>query len=143
MSSAVLRLRATAEIVLEVSGLAVELQLDDRLKEVSLGSWDGLTDEDIEHVSPGACDGSTHFDWFFRSPDGESFDEAQARLSQWLAEVDAGDECHIAVSHGLSGRILRGSYLGLSKRDTLRLDVPQDGMFVLENGRCDFVSARP
>ena len=134
---------STAKIVQAVAGLTCELVLDERLREVSVGSWDGLTDEEIEDVSPGACDGSNHFDWFFRSPDGESFDQAEARLSQWLAAVAARKECHIAISHGLSGRILRGCYLGLPRHDTLRLDVPQNGVFILTDGRCDFVCAAP
>jgi broad specificity phosphatase PhoE len=37
------RARQTAEIIREHSAAALELQLDDRLREVSLGLWDGLT----------------------------------------------------------------------------------------------------
>lgn len=140
-SSPLGRAIATAKIVKQVAGLSCDPQVDERLREVSVGRWDGLTDEEIEQVSPGACDGSTHFDWFFRSPDGESFDQAEERLRHWLLEAQARPECHIAVSHGLSGRILRGIYSGLPRGQTLRLDVPQNGVFILANGRCDFVSA--
>lgn len=140
-SSPLGRAVATANIVKDVAGLSGGPQVDERLREISLGRWDGLTDEEIEQVSPGACDGSTRFDWFFRSPDGERFEQAQERLLHWLAEAEARAECQVAVSHGLSGRIIRGLYLGLLREQALSLDVPQNGVFVLANGRCDFVSA--
>ena len=41
------RARRTAEIILEQRGAAGELHLDDRLRELSLGSWDGLTYADV------------------------------------------------------------------------------------------------
>lgn len=140
-SSPLGRAVTTAKIVKEAVGLSCDPQVDERLREVSLGHWDGLTDEEIEQVSLGARDGSTRFDWFFRSPDGESFEQAKQRLRHWLLEVDGHGECHIAVSHGLSGRIIRGLYLGLPRDKMLRLDVPQDGVFLLADGRCRFVSA--
>jgi broad specificity phosphatase PhoE len=140
-SSPLGRAISTARIINDVADLRCGLRLDERLREVSVGSWDGLTDEEIEAVSPGACDGATHFDWFFRSPDGERFDEADERIRIWLAEVASLPECHVVVSHGLSGRILRGAYEGLDRPDTLRLDVPQDAVFVLQGGSCRTVTA--
>ncbi len=140
-SSPLGRAVATAEIIKQVAGLSCDLKLNDRLREVSLGKWDGLTDEEIEDVSPGACDGATRFDWFFRSPDGESYELAELRISDWLDEVAQLPRCHVAVSHGLSGRILRGAYSGLPKHDALRLDVPQD--MVLQACRWKLRTLRP
>ncbi len=136
-SSPLGRAVTTADIIKEVADLHCDLRLDDRLREVSLGKWDGLTDDEIEDVSPGACDGATRFDWFFRSPDGESFDQAEARLKEWLDEVAILPGCHVVVSHGVSGRILRGAYSGLPRSETIRLDVPQDAVFRLAGGKCD------
>ena len=59
-------------IVQEELHLKTTIVTDGRLREVSLGSWDGLTLLDIEHLYPGVCDGTTAFDWFFRSPDGSA-----------------------------------------------------------------------
>lgn len=131
----------TAQIVKEVAGFDVDIVLDVRLREVSLGAWDGLTDEEIECVSPGACDGATRFDWFFRAPDGESFELAEERLGGWLAEVCDRPGCHVAIAHGLSGRILRGLYGGIPKSETLKLDVPQDAVFLLRGGKCEKIDA--
>jgi probable phosphoglycerate mutase len=54
-SSPLPRARATAAIVREAFGPALPLRFDDRLREVSLGSWEGLTDEEIEREWPSAC----------------------------------------------------------------------------------------
>lgn len=104
---------------------------DARLMEVSVGSWDGLTEFEIVNEFPGALDGADAFDWYFRSPDGESFDTACSRARSWLADVRGPT---IAVSHGLFGRLIRGVYAGLSKREMLELPVPQDGFYKLSGG---------
>jgi probable phosphoglycerate mutase len=86
---------------------------------------------------PGYLSGSDVFDWYFKSPDGETFDDACRRVKVWLAEVTSPT---IAVSHGLTGRLLRGAYLGLSRHDCLQLPVPQDGFFRLKDGQVDLIT---
>ena len=107
-----------------------------RLEEVSVGTWDGLTHVDIDACWPGVLDGSTPFDWFFRSPDGENFDAAMERVSAWLAGLTG---IVVAVSHGLLGRVIRGSYLGIDKDEALRLPVPQDVIWRLAEGRVETI----
>ena len=46
--------------------------IDERLRELSLGSWDGLTYAEIEAGAPGSSRHGAHHEWYFRSPDGES-----------------------------------------------------------------------
>ena len=77
-----------------------------------------------------ALSGTDAFDWFFRSPDGESFEAVKARVSAWLHEAAVPS---VAISHGLTGRIVRGVYLGLSDRTMLEQPVPQDGLYVLSD----------
>ncbi len=101
---------------------------DDALKEVTLGKWDGLTHVDIDAMWPSALAGSSQFDWYFRSPDGEGFETALARVSDWLGRIEG---VVVAVSHGLLGRIIRGAYLGLSRAEMLALPVPQDTIWHL------------
>jgi len=107
-----------------------------RLTEVSVGSWDGMTLYEIGVEYPDALNGSDAFDWFFRSPNGESFDQACKRASSWLSEVSAPT---VAISHGLASRLLRGVYLGLSKREMLELPVPQSGFYRLDDGKSELV----
>jgi probable phosphoglycerate mutase len=61
-----------------------------------------------------------------------------ARVSAWLADQPPEPERRvIAVSHGVTGRLLRGAYAGLSRHETLMQDVPQDAVFRLANGRIE------
>lgn len=110
---------------------------DDRLVEVTTGSWDGMTRFEIDNEFPGHLDGSNAFDWYFRAPDGESFDDVCKRATSWISDIRHPT---IAISHGLFGRILRGVLLGLSKREMLALPVPQDGFYRLDDGRCELVT---
>ena len=113
---------------------------DARLMEVSVGSWDGLTMFEIDMEFPGKLDGSDAFDWYFRSPDGESFDAACARAKSWLEDIRRPT---VAISHGLFGRLVRGVYAGLSRREMLELPVPQDGFYRLCDGTFSLVSGSP
>jgi probable phosphoglycerate mutase len=130
------RTRQTAAIIAGLARLPA-VQCDDRLAEVSLGSWDGLTDIDIDAQWPGLLDGSTQFDWFFRSPDGESYDAVFQRAECWLRERQG---VTVAVSHGLISRLIRGAYSGLPKTEALSLPVPQDVIWRLSNGRIEPIS---
>lgn len=127
------RVRETTAII-KTFGKFPEPQWEPRIAEVSVGSWDGLTHTDIDAQWPGRLDETTPFDWFFRSPDGESHDAAMSRVTQWL---DSLQGVVLAVSHGLVGRLIRGAYLGLAKDDALGLPVPQDMIWRLANGRVE------
>lgn len=124
------RVRETTSII-KSFGKFPETRWEPRIAEVSVGSWDGLTHLDIDSQWPGRLDETTPFDWFFRSPDGESYDVAMARVRQWL---DSAQGIVLAVSHGLIGRLIRGAYLNLSKDDALCLPVPQDIIWRLAKG---------
>jgi len=52
------------------------MSIEPRLQEVSTGAWDGLTSEEVEAGWPNALSGTNHFNWYVRSPDGESFEAA-------------------------------------------------------------------
>ncbi len=132
------RTRETAKRVQRL--LALPSIENARLMEVTVGSWDGMTKFEIESEFPGHLDGSDAFDWYFRSPDGEGFDDACKRAKAWLADVSRPT---IAVSHGLFGRIIRGVYAGLSRREMLELPVPQNGFYRLHDGVFSFVDSPP
>jgi broad specificity phosphatase PhoE len=128
------RARETADRIAQLT--ALNFSDDLRLIEVTLGSWDGMTLYEIDTEYPGALTGSDAFDWYFRSPDGETFDDACKRVESWLSEVSSPT---VAVSHGLTSRLLRGIYLGLSRREMLELPVPQNGFYRLCDRRSEFI----
>ncbi|MGI4801119.1 MAG: histidine phosphatase family protein, partial [Janthinobacterium lividum] len=117
------RTQDTATIAGRYINLPHKAVVEPRLQEVSTGSWDGLTQEEIEAGWPGALAGTDHYDWYFRSPDGETLDSVLHRIQSWLGELEGPV---VAVSHGLFGRLVRGTWLGLPTREMLCLPVPQD-----------------
>lgn len=128
------RARQTADRLTAAIPLAAKDE--PHLMEVTIGSWDGMTLYEIDQEYPGALTGTDAFDWYFRSPDGETFDQIHARATAWLADIATPT---IAISHGLTGRIIRGAYLGLSQREMLTLPVPQNGFYRLQDGQVDFI----
>ena len=127
------RARRTAEIIREHLTAGPELVIDDRLREISAGVWDGLTFRDIELRCRGVFDGDGRWEWNFRAPGGESYETFAGRVGEWLGEW-AGRRFVVAVTHGVVSRVLRGLYVALPREAALVLPVPQDKVFRLCDG---------
>jgi broad specificity phosphatase PhoE len=136
------RARRTAEIVREELGATAAPRVDERLREHSLGAWDGLSYSEVEARVPGIFDGDGRYEWYFRAPDGESYPALAARLGGWLGEQDEGSPV-IVVAHGLVSRVLRGLYAGLPRAAALTLPVPQNRLFRLSGGIIEALPAHP
>jgi broad specificity phosphatase PhoE len=135
------RAQHTARLIREHAGLRCEIVADPRLAEISLGKWDGMLRADIEQALPDYDAGRKRWSWFLDAPDGERFETISARLRDWLNEAVRLDGYTIAVSHGVSGRILRGLFLGLSQDEMLKQEIPQDACFRLFEGRIEKIAA--
>jgi broad specificity phosphatase PhoE len=135
------RARRTAEIICEHLGPELELGFDDRLRELSMGSWDGLTYSEIAVCAPGIFDGERRHHWCFQAPDGEPYDAFAARVGEWLSEA-VREPLVVAVTHGVVSRVMRGLYAGLSPARALVLAVPQDKVFRLTGGSIEEIVAR-
>lgn len=111
----------------------VKLIEDNRLREVSLGSWDGKTKEEVEKLYPDLLKYSKPYNWHFYSPDGESLQSAKTRVKSWLTEVEGKTVC--AVAHGMIGRVLIGIYLNISDDEMLKMSIAQDSYYKLTAGK--------
>jgi len=140
VASPIGRARHTAEIIRECLGRSEPLRFDDRLRELSFGSWDGLMRADIAARMPGAFDEERRDEWYFATPDGETYDVFAGRVGAWLAEAQASDRPLIVVTHGVVTRILRGLYAGLPRAAAMRLPVPQDRIFRLAHGTIEEIA---
>lgn len=139
VASPIGRARRTAEIIAECLGYRTAIRFDDRLREISLGSWDGLDRREIVARAPEMfASENGRWEWYFRTPDGETYDGFAGRIAAWLAEL--GDEPVIVVSHGIVTRVLRGLYAGLPRGEALSLAVPQDRIFRLAVGRIEEIA---
>jgi probable phosphoglycerate mutase len=130
------RARHTAEIIARCLGRTAPPALDDRLREVSLGRWDGFDRRQVRGLLGG---GFEEFEWYFRTPDGETYDGFAGRIAAWLGEI--GDGAIIVVCHGVVTRVLRGLYARLPRHEALRLPVPQDRIFRLAGGAIEEIAA--
>lgn len=81
------------------------------------------------------------FDWYFKSPNGETYEDVQQRCNKWLEEINTIQQQHIIVmSHGLLGRVLRGILLKLPYEKTIRLEVPQTVFFIVKESGLDYIT---
>lgn len=121
------RARLTMEIVRDRLGLPLDgYYADNRIKEIHLGAWDGLTDTEAHAQSPALFDARVADKWHVRVPGGENYAEVAARASDWVRELKADA---FAVSHGALTRILRGLFAGLDAAAMSALDEPQGVIF--------------
>ena len=139
VSSPLGRAASTAEIIGGRLGLPVEL--DPRLREMSWGAHDGRLRRDLEREYPDTF-GRTN--WAFDMPDGEPYEAVAARVAAWLAELPPEPERRvIAVSHGITGRVLRGLYANIGRDQAATQDVPQDAVFLLQHGTVGRIDCEP
>ena len=124
------RTRTTAEILASEVALG-PATFDPRLKELSLGSWEGLTFQQLTARFPRLLEGTTPHTWYFQAPDGESFETARDRVAAWLQEQTGPV---LAVAHGMVGRVLRALYLNLDRDQALAYPLPQDVIWHFRNG---------
>ena len=118
---------ATMKIAREIMGLPLEgFVTDNRLKEIDLGVWDQLTDDEARALSPILFEKRGNDKWHVRVPGGENYAEVAARVTDWLQELKSDT---IAISHGATTRILRGLLAGLDWRAMSSLDEPQGVVF--------------
>jgi probable phosphoglycerate mutase len=129
------RTRQTAAIIRQYA-LGPEPIFEPRIQEISLGAWEGLTSEDVEARWPDLVDGYDEM-WWFRAPGGERYEEFKARVAQWLGELTTAV---IAVSHGITGRLIRGAVLGLPPSQALLLPSPQDVVWHMADHKIEALS---
>jgi len=127
ISSPLARAVATMEIARQAMGLPADgFATDNRLKEINLGVWDQLTDDEAQALSPILFEQRGNDKWHVRVPGGENYAEVAARISDWVRELKSDT---IAISHGATTRILRGLLAGMDWRDMSSLDEPQGVVF--------------
>jgi probable phosphoglycerate mutase len=138
IASPIGRARRTAEVIHSHLGGTTPIEFDDRLREISLGSWEGLDRAELTAYVPGIFDDEGYYEWYFRTPGGETYEDFSTRIADWLSS--AGEAPMIVVTHGVVTRVLRGLYAGLPRAAALRLPVPQDRIYRLAEGLIDEIT---
>jgi glucosyl-3-phosphoglycerate phosphatase len=113
-SSDLSRSYQTAAALAERTGL--EIITDKRLREIHVGSWEGLLGEEIKAADPDLARRLWAGEEVRRSPTGESPSEVADRMAEALTEIAEAAEDRatvVVVTHGLAGRVGACRFVGL------------------------------
>jgi len=129
VASPLLRARETMEIVRSEMGLEPrDYALDERLKEIHYGHWQGIFAKDVPDIDAAGIAARSRDTFRWRPKGGESYEDLMARSVDWLGSV-TGDT--VVAGHGGVSRVLRGHLYGLDLAIVPELPVPQDRVLVL------------
>ncbi|MBY0613762.1 MAG: histidine phosphatase family protein [Beijerinckiaceae bacterium] len=132
ISSPMLRTIATMRLMREAAGLPADgYAIDDRLKEISFGRWEGLTWKEVRRSDPGEAAGREADKWGFVPPGGESYQMLTDRIAIWLETVS---EDSVIVAHGGVARALLVLIGGESTVDAPKAEIRQGRILLFENG---------
>lgn len=115
VSSDLSRASETAQLI--TAGWGIDVQTDARLREVNVGSWAGVSVDDIGRSEPDFWPAIREGRDFRRSPTGESATESGQRVALAVldhAEAATDDEVLLVVGHGLSLRVGALLLMGLN-----------------------------
>jgi glucosyl-3-phosphoglycerate phosphatase len=113
-SSDLSRAYNTAAALAAITGL--KIQTDKRLREINVGSWEGLLGREVDAANPELARRLRAGEDVRRSPTGESPSEVAERMGEVLSEIAeaAEDKSTVVVAtHGLSGRVGACRFVGL------------------------------
>jgi len=91
-------------------------RIDDRLREIDIGSWGGRLYAEIAAEREAFFDRSAGL-FACRPPGGEFYDDVATRLRAWLDDTASEDGDRLIVMHGMSSRVLRGLLTGAGIRN--------------------------
>lgn len=137
VASPLLRTAETMQIARRAMDLDHDtFRRDARLKEQHFGHWEGVVWGDLKHIDPVGFAARKSDTWNWTPRGGESYAMLIERVRPWLETVTRDT---VAVSHGNISRTVRGLLLGLDHRSVPKLDVPQDKVLRIRDGRAEWL----
>ncbi|GAB3913470.1 phosphoglycerate mutase [Microlunatus endophyticus] len=113
-SSDLSRAAQTSQALADLTGL--EINYDRRLREISVGSWEGLTHDEAAQVDPGLVAAVDAGEDVRRSLTGETSGEVARRAAAAFVDIihAIDDDATVVITmHGTAGRVGIGQFLGL------------------------------
>jgi broad specificity phosphatase PhoE len=119
-SSTLRRAIETAQVVAAQHKLNV--CRDERLNEINLGDWEGLTRKEIKTRYPELLEQWEADPYGVKPPNGESIAEVERRVIAVLQEIALAypGETVCLIGHKVTNGIIRSRYLGLPLNDALQ-----------------------
>ncbi len=135
VSSPLGRARSTMELVRrELKLPPADYGLDDRLREIGYGQWEGSTLAEMQAADREFFARRQAEKWTMSPPGGESYVAVQARVQSWY---DSLREDTVAVAHGGTARALMVA-LGIeTPQSAAELVIEQGAVYVFGDGGLD------
>jgi broad specificity phosphatase PhoE len=132
VASPLVRARSTMELVRGELQLApADYALDDRLREIAYGQWEGSTLPQMQSLDPELFARRQAEKWTVSPPGGESYVAVQARVSDWYRQLTSDT---VAVAHGGTARALMVA-LGIeTSASAADLTIEQGAVYVFGDG---------
>jgi broad specificity phosphatase PhoE len=126
------RARSTMELVRGVLGLPPdEYSLDDRLREIGYGVWEGSTLAEMQAADPAFFAKRLTEKWTLAAEGGETYASVQFRMRDWYDSLLVDT---VAVAHGGTARALMVA-LGLETPSSAAdLPIEQGAVYVFRDG---------
>jgi probable phosphoglycerate mutase len=126
------RARSTMEVVRGKLGLPpTDYSLDDRLREIGYGHWEGSTLNEMQASDPEVFARRQADKWTVSPPGGESYASVQLRMRDWYDSLLADT---VAVAHGGTARALMVA-LGIeTPAGAADLAIEQGAVYVFGDG---------
>jgi broad specificity phosphatase PhoE len=132
VSSPLMRARETMRLIRATLGLDADAyELDDRLKEIAYGDWEGLTLPEIEARDPHVLARREADKWDFKPPYGESYRDVAARVASWYATVTRDT---VVAAHGGVARALMANFCILPKEEATHAEIRHGAVYVFAGG---------
>jgi broad specificity phosphatase PhoE len=116
LSSDLERAAETARSIASVAGL--EVTYDERLREIHVGQWQGMTAGDVAERYPELQAALAQGQDLPRGVDGETVaqvvERGRASLDELVERLTPG-ECAVVATHGVTGRALAASLAGIDQ----------------------------
>lgn len=139
VASPMRRTRETMELVRAAMNLdPAAYRTDPRLVEVNFGDWQGYTFAELEARQPGSTHGRSLAKWDFCPPGegAESYQMMSERIRPWFEGIG---QPTVAVIHGGVMRAIFRLVESISTQQASGLDIPQDRILRLREGRLDWL----
>jgi broad specificity phosphatase PhoE len=132
VASPLIRARATMELVrgelkLPLAGYA----LDDRLREIGYGQWEGSTLPEMQVADPDLFARRQAEKWTVSPPGGESYVAVQARMQEWYASLQTDT---VVAAHGGTARALMVALSIETPLSAADLTIEQGAVYVFRDG---------
>jgi broad specificity phosphatase PhoE len=137
VASPMSRARETMEIMRGELGLhAHTYRVDERLREITFGIWEGLTWREVRAKDPDRARARERDKWGYVPPSGESYRMLLERIRPWY---DSLERDTASVCHGGVARVIMAMGAGMDPRDAAIADIHQGRVLVVRDGKMEWV----